>query len=83
VPKHLNELGNKKYKLRRFQRKFFRWSNEAEELVEDVKLLVECWDCGALGWDRVLGYYCWQLEGSPNPEHPRCLKKNISKEVGL
>ena len=60
----------------------YLWWYEPEEEKEEIKdtCPVECWDCGALDWDRLVGYYCWEIEDAPDTEHPRCLKKKL-KEV--
>jgi hypothetical protein len=52
-----------------------------EEVSKESDCPIDCYDCGALDWDRVMGYWCWEIEGAPDPEHPKCLKK-ILKEVG-
>ena len=55
------------------------WYKPEEELKGDCP--VECWDCGALDWDRLVGYWCWEIEGAPDTEHPRCLRKKLREEV--
>jgi hypothetical protein len=52
-----------------------------EEVSKESDCPIDCYDCGALDYDQAIGYWCWEIEGAPDPEHPRCLKK-ILKEVG-
>jgi hypothetical protein len=54
------------------------WWYEPEETVKD-ECPIECWNCGALDWDRVVGYWCWNLEDSPDPEHPNCIRKKMQE----
>jgi hypothetical protein len=27
--------------------------------------------------DRAIGYWCWNIEDNPDPEHPQCIKKKL------
>ena len=56
------------------------WWYEPEETGIKNECPIECWSCGALDWDRVVGYWCWNIEDSPDPEHPNCIRKKL-KEV--
>jgi hypothetical protein len=56
------------------------WWYEPEEKFLKNECPIECLNCGALDWDRVLGYWCWNIEDSPDPEHPQCIRKKL-KEV--
>jgi len=56
------------------------WYEPEEEREVKDTCPVECWNCGALDWDRVVGYWCWNIEDSPDPEHPQCIRKKL-KEV--
>jgi hypothetical protein len=84
VPKLINELGDKRYELpEKSKRKgslLWWYYEEPEEIKEVEEYPIECSDCGALYWDRVVGFYCWEIEGAPDVEHPGCLRKRL-KEV--
>ena len=68
----------KRDKVKKKKRDSYLWWYEPEEEKEvEDKCPVECWDCGALDWDKVVGYWCWEIEDAPDPEHPRCLKKKL------
>jgi hypothetical protein len=69
-------IGKRKKSKRKKGNNLSWWYSEAEDTVSDYCPL-QCSNCGALEWDKVIGYYCWELEGAPNPEHPRCLKNNL------
>ena len=56
------------------------WWYEPEETGIKNECPIECWSCGAIDWDRVVGYWCWNIEDSPDPEHPNCIRKKF-KEV--
>jgi hypothetical protein len=70
----------KKSKVKSSKRESYPWWYEPEEKGTKDTCPVECWDCGALDWDRLVGYWCWEIEDAPDTEHPRCLKKKL-KEV--
>jgi len=55
------------------------WWYEPEEEGVRGECPVECWNCGALDWDRVVGYWCWSIEDSPDPEHPQCIRKKMQE----
>jgi hypothetical protein len=72
----------KKRKKRKKQDSFLWWYYEEPERIRDIEdYPIECSDCGALDWDRITGYYCWEIEGAPNTEHPKCLRKKLKEEV--
>jgi hypothetical protein len=80
IPKLISELGDKRYELPelplRSKNGYLWWWEEEKE----SECPIECFNCGALDWDRVVGYFCWELEDSPDPEHPKCTRQKI-KEV--
>jgi hypothetical protein len=55
------------------------WWYEPEEIEEKDRCPIECWNCGALDRDRVVGYWCWNIEDSPDPEHPNCIRKKMQE----
>ncbi|MCR6624637.1 MAG: hypothetical protein NDF58_08705 [archaeon YNP-LCB-024-027] len=59
------------------KKKSLLWWYEPEEIEEGDRCPIECWNCGALDWDRVVGYWCWNLEDSPDPEQPNCIRKKL------
>jgi len=67
----------KKRKVKSSKRGSYLWWYEPEEEDPKDKCPVECWNCGALDWDSVVGYYCWEIEGAPDTEHPNCLRKKL------
>ncbi len=93
VPILIEELGDKRYKLPESPLwSYSYWSRghsknkraysslwHYEELIKD-ECPTECWDCGALEFDALIGYWCWEIDGAPDSEHPQCLKKKL-KEV--
>jgi hypothetical protein len=52
-----------------------------DELKVDERQLcpIECRNCGSLELDRALGYYCWEIEGEPDPEHPKCIRQRMKE----
>jgi len=76
---------SKSKRINRVERSSYLWwyyeePEVAEEVSREPECPIECWDCGALDWDRAIGYWCWEIEDFPDTEHPRCLKKRM-KEV--
>jgi hypothetical protein len=55
------------------------WWYEPEEEEVKGECPIECWNCGALDWDRVVGYWCWNIEDSPDPEHKNCIRKKMQE----
>jgi hypothetical protein len=95
VPKLIEELGDKRYELpevslrsyypywsRRKKSSYLWWwgydYKEAEGKEDECP--IECFSCGSLDWDWVVGYWCQELEDSPDPEHPQCIRQKM-KEV--
>jgi len=37
----------------------------------------ECLNCSMLEYDKEIGYYCWELEGTPDVYNPKCLKSRV------
>jgi len=70
----------KRSRIKSRKKSSYLWWYEPEEENSKDTCPVECWNCGALDWDRVVGYWCWNIEDSPDPEHPQCIRKKI-KEV--
>jgi len=70
--------GKRKSKRSKKKDSLLWWYEPEEELLKD-ECPVECWNCGALDWDRALGYWCWSIEDSPDPEHPQCIRKKMQE----
>jgi len=65
----------KKRKKKKDSYVWWSWYEEEKEVKDTCP--VECFDCGSLDWDSVVGYYCWEIEGAPDTEHPNCLRKKL------
>jgi len=73
--------GGKSRKSKNVKRDSYLWRYyEEPEMSEEQECPIECVGCGSLDWDRLVGYWCWQLEDSPDPEHPKCIRQKM-KEV--
>ena len=71
---------SKSRRVNKVEKSSYLWWYDETKVNEEQDCPIECWNCGALDWDRVVGYYCWQLEDSPDPEHPKCIRQKM-KEV--
>jgi hypothetical protein len=96
VPKLIEELGDKRYELPELplwsyysyrgrgkkskgeKSSYLWWEYDYKETEDECP--IECFSCGSLDWDWGIGYFCRELEDSPDPEHPQCIRQKM-KEV--
>jgi len=70
---------SKRSRVKTSKRGSYLWWYDEPKVDEEQDCPVECFNCGSLDWDRVVGYYCWELEDSPDPEHPKCIRQRMKE----
>jgi len=73
IPKLIEKLGDKRYELPELPYSHYSYRGRGKKSKEK-ECPIECLNCGVLDWDWVIGYFCQELEDSPDPEHPDCIR---------
>jgi hypothetical protein len=81
VPKLIKKLGDKRYELPEYRGRGKKSKGKKSSYLwwyDEKECPIECLNCEALDWDWDIGYFCQELEDSPDPEHPDCIRLKTS-----